>query len=119
MSAKCQLRRPSLPEMTRALALPLLVALGLVSLPALSLADDDKMDRLSAAVARGEVRPLSDLLEALKGPFPGKVVEVEIDEEDDVPGGFVYEFKILQENGRLLEIELEAATGAVIEVDGF
>lgn len=105
--------------MIRPLPAAVLVALALFALPAPSLADNDKMDRLSAAVARGEVRPLSDLLEALQGPFPGKVVEVEIDEEDDVPGGFVYEFKILQENGRLLEIELEAATGAVIEVDGF
>lgn len=101
--------------MTRAPATLLLAAVLLAAVPA---GADGKMDRLQAAVARGEVRPLSDLLQALAGPFPGKVVEVEIDEEEDVPGRFVYEFKVLQESGRLLEIEIEAASGAVIDVDG-
>ncbi len=45
---------------------------------------------------------------------PGEVVEFEIEKED---GTLVYEFKIRKEDGTLKEIELDAYSGAVLEVE--
>lgn len=43
---------------------------------------------------------------------PGEVLEVEID-EDDVP--ITYEFKILTSQGRVIELELDAQSGRILE----
>lgn len=43
---------------------------------------------------------------------PGEVLEVEID-EDDVP--VTYEFKILTPQGRVIELELDARSGRILE----
>ena len=76
--------------------------------------DEHVMDRLRAAVSRGEALPLSTLQGSLRKAFPGEIIGVEIDEDD---GRFVYEFKVLQTSGRLLEIKMDAATGAVLDVE--
>jgi uncharacterized membrane protein YkoI len=76
--------------------------------------DEDVMDRLRAAVSRGEALPLSTLQRSLRKAFPGEIIGVEVDEDD---GRFVYEFKVLQTGGRLLEVKMDAATGAVLDVE--
>lgn len=97
-------------------SLSLLLALALVLPPALSRADEDdeELERLRAAVEKGQVLPLSTLREKLHERFPGEIVKTELDMED---GRFVYEFKVLQSGGQLLEIEMDAATGQVIDVE--
>lgn len=82
--------------------------------PPTARADDDDLDRLRDAVARGEVMPLSALQEKVRKAFPGEIIRVELDEDD---GRFIYEFRVLQSNGRLFEIEMDARTGAVLDVD--
>lgn len=77
-------------------------------------ADDDDLDRLRDAVNRGEVMPLSALQDEVRRAFPGEIIRVELDEDD---GRFIYEFKVLKPNGRLVEIEMDAKDGRVLEVD--
>ena len=43
---------------------------------------------------------------------PGQVLEVELEQED---GRWVYEVKLLQAGGRLMKLELDAGTGAVLK----
>jgi hypothetical protein len=45
---------------------------------------------------------------------PGDVLEVELEEKDGVS---LYEFKILSANGRVIEVELDAATGAIVKLE--
>jgi len=92
----------------------LLSALALVPLPGHADDDGKVMDRLRGAVSRGEALPLSTLQDRLSKAFPGEIVGIEV---EDKKGRFIYEFKVLQANGRLLEIEMDAATAAVLEVE--
>lgn len=92
----------------------LLGVIALAPMPTHADDNDKAMDRLRAAVARGEVLSLSTLQERLSKAFPGQIVGVEVEEKK---GRFIYEFKVLQSNGRLLEIEMDAATAEVLEVE--
>lgn len=76
--------------------------------------DDDDLDRLRDAVNRGEVMPLSALQDEVRRAFPGEIIRVKLDEDD---GRFIYEFKVLKSNGRLVEIEMDAKDGRVLDVD--
>lgn len=94
--------------------LPIAVLSALALAAPQARADDDDLDRLRDAVSRGEVMPLSALQDEVRRAFPGEIIRVELDEDD---GRFIYEFKVLQTNGRLIEIEMDAKDGRVLDVD--
>ncbi|MDB5374329.1 MAG: hypothetical protein JWP04_2971 [Belnapia sp.] len=77
--------------------------------------DDDDHDRARAALERGEIRPLIQLLAEVERRFIGQVVDTELDRED---GRWVYEFKLLPPSGKMFRVELDAATGAVRRTRG-
>lgn len=72
---------------------------------------DSEQDRARAAVQAGEVLPLRSLLERLEREHPGQVLEVELEQED---GLRIYEVKLLQPGGRLVKLELDAASGTLL-----
>ncbi|MCM2456552.1 peptidase [Rhizobium sp. CG4] len=92
--------------------LPVACVLVLTLAPINATAKD--LDRLRDAVKRGDVLPLSVLQEKLRISYPGDIIKVELDEDD---GRFIYEFKVLQANGRLYEIEMDAKDGTILDVD--
>ncbi len=47
----------------------------------------------------------------LEARHPGRIVEVELEDED---GLWLYEIEVLTPEGRLIEIELDARTGAIL-----
>lgn len=63
-------------------------------------------------VAEGRILPLSDVLEAALREQPGRVIEVDLDSDD---GRHVYEFEIVDADGRVWELEMDAATATLIE----
>jgi uncharacterized membrane protein YkoI len=69
-------------------------------------------DRARSALMSGEIMPLKALLERLETDYPGQVLEVELDRER---GRWVYEVKVLQSNGRLLRLDVDASSGAVLK----
>ena len=89
-------------------ALAFVLATALASPAALA---DNEQDRARAAVQAGKVLPLKTLLERLEREHPGQVLEVELEQED---GRWIYEIKLLQPGGRLVKLELDAASGAVV-----
>lgn len=66
------------------------------------------------AVERGEILPLADVLARLQASHPGRVVEVELDEDDDM---LIYEVELVTRDGRLIEVEIDAATGVILDLD--
>jgi len=96
-------------------ALPsLLLLLGLAGpawLP-VQASDRDEVDRVRAAVQAGELLPLTQVLERLQRSHPGQVLEVELERAD---GRWVYEVKLLQAGGRLLKLELDGRSAAVLK----
>lgn len=93
----------------------LLIALVVALTPADARAGrkDDDHDRARAAVQAGEAMPLPALLQRLQRTHPGRVLELELERDD---GRWIYEVKLLQPDGRLLKLEVDAATAQVLKV---
>ena len=66
------------------------------------------------AVAKGEILPLADVLKKLAEVQPGRVVEVELEISD---GLRVYEVELITSDGRLLEVDIDAASGVIVEME--
>lgn len=90
--------------------LPLLLALWLGQAHA-----DSDHDRARAALLAGEVRPLTQVLAQVARTHPGQVLEVELEREN---GRWVYELKLLQSDGRLLKLAVDARDGQMLRERG-
>lgn len=97
----------------RAIASVLLLMLVLPG-PALAGDDHDDVERASRGARSGEFLPFARLARIALDRYPGRIVEAQLDEDD---GRVVYEIKILRRNGRVLELELDARTGSILDVD--
>lgn len=75
-------------------------------------ADESRRDQDEAreAVEHGDIRPLDEILARLRDRFPGEVVKVKLEREHDK---WVYEFRVIDSQGRLREISVNAASGAI------
>ena len=99
----------------------MLIALPIMLLSSTARADDDRdesgrlaRDRVLKSVQSGEARPLAELKQIVLKRWPGELLEVDI--EDD-GGVLAYTFKVVTDSGRLTEIEIDAGTGRIIEVE--
>lgn len=81
-----------------------------------SVEDDDLLshDDLSQLVKTGRIRPLSVLKAQVLAELPGELIDVRVDRDD---GRIIYEFRILRDSGRITEVEVEAASGRIVEVE--
>ncbi len=79
---------------------------------ALAWAGDDH-EQARKAVQAGQVLPLPTVLERLQRIHPGQVLDLQLERED---GRWIYEIKLLQSDGQLLKVELDAATAQVLKV---
>ena len=88
--------------------------LGIASAAVLSiaaaLAESHDQDAARQAVESGEIRPLADILAAVRAKLPGEVVGVEIESEK---GHWIYEFRVLDGRGRLFEVYVDPRSGAI------
>jgi uncharacterized membrane protein YkoI len=89
----------------------LAIALLLLAVAGPGLADDDH-ERARAALERGELLPLAVLLERLAPVIDGDIIELELDREDR---RWVYEISYIDGQGRLIELEVDAADGTVLK----
>lgn len=86
--------------------------LALLLLPAIAAGDDDDHERARRLMARGEILPLSAILQSAAQIQPGRVIEVDLDRDDGI---WVYELEVLDERGRAWELEFDARTGRLIK----
>ena len=96
---------------------PLLASLMLAGLLAAPIAQASGKDheRARQAVQAGQVMPLPAVLEKLSATHPGQVLEVELERERRTGGEiWVYEIKLLQADGQLIKLELDAKTAEVL-----
>ena len=89
-----------------------LVSVLLWSLSAGTWADDDHYQSRRAFQA-GEVMPLRTLLDKIEKDYPGQVLEVELEREQQQ---WYYEVKLLSDDGRLQKLIVDAKTGEVVGV---
>lgn len=72
----------------------------------------DDHERARAAVQSGEVLPLPLVLERLQRSHPGQVLELELEHDK---GLWIYEIRLMQADGQLLKLKVDAATARVLE----
>jgi hypothetical protein len=65
----------------------------------------DDHARARAARDAGEIRPLNEIMDAVKRDNPGEVVEVELEREH---GRWIYEVKILTPQGEVRKLDYDA-----------
>lgn len=80
--------------------------------PAATAGAGGDQDRARAAVAAGERLPLSRILAMVQAQVGGRVLAIELDDDD---GREVYEIDILAGDGRVFELKVDPATGAILE----
>lgn len=85
---------------------------ALVSLLAVpSYADDDHV-RARELRQNGEVLPLVDVVGKLQQQHPGRVLQVELEQEH---GRWLYEVEMLSADGAVWEYKLDAASGELLK----
>lgn len=72
--------------------------------------DPEDHDAARLAVARGEIRPLADILAAVREKLPGNIAGVEIERKS---GRWLYEFRVVDGNGRLFEVYVDAQSAGI------
>jgi len=83
-----------------------------IAIPATTAFADSDHDKARAALVAGEIQPLPKILESVARKHPGDVMEVELERER---GRWIYEIKILQSDGKLLKLDVDAKDAAVID----
>ncbi|MFC4727188.1 PepSY domain-containing protein [Coralloluteibacterium thermophilus] len=92
--------------------LAVVLAAGAAPLPSRSAGSgaDADHERAREARRRGDYVPLAEILADAERRYPGRVIEVELDDDQ-------YEIEILQADGRVVELEYDARTGRLEDVD--
>lgn len=80
-----------------------------------SAAGSDDHDRARRAVEEGRILPLKDILARAQQANAGQVLEAELEEKGDA---FVYEIKILTNDGRVMKLLYDARTGDLLKAQG-
>jgi uncharacterized membrane protein YkoI len=60
----------------------------------------------------GQIMPMEEIMARAREAQPGHLIEVELERED---GRYIYELKILDAEGRVHELEMDAATAEVLK----
>lgn len=91
------------------------LVIGLFLVPLQASADEhDDHRRALRALERGDVLPLATLIRVVEDRFDARIIEVELEEDE---GRYIYEFELITPAGSILEVEVEARTGMVLEVE--
>ena len=72
--------------------------------------DEARRDEVRRAVESGEIHSLADILNTLRGKLPGEIAGVEIEHKGD---GWRYEFRVVDSQGRLFEVHVDARSGEI------
>jgi uncharacterized membrane protein YkoI len=94
-----------------ALWMAALIAIGAGAVP--DVARDHDHDAARRAVEHGEIRPLAEILAAVRSQLPGDVVGVGIEQKN---GRWLYEFRVIDRRGRLFEVYVDARTARIEQI---
>jgi uncharacterized membrane protein YkoI len=105
-------KREKFNPLYRAAALVITVAVA-ASWPTVARADGHERDALHEAVEHGEIRSLADILATIRDKLPGEVAGVAVERKD---GRWIYEFRVVDRQGRLFEVNVDARTATIDRV---
>jgi len=74
---------------------------------------DDDHELARRLLEQGKVLPLRSVLERVEREFPGRVLKIEFEHDE---GRFVYKIRLLQADGRVARLEVDAVDGRVLKI---
>ncbi|MDX9968020.1 MAG: PepSY domain-containing protein [Hydrogenophaga sp.] len=80
--------------------------------PLLQASDRGDHEEARQALERGQVLPLRTVLDQVERSYPGQVLKVEFEHDD---GRYIYEIGLLQPDGRMVRLEIDAVDGRVLK----
>ncbi|WP_291203021.1 PepSY domain-containing protein [Hyphomonas sp.] len=75
---------------------------------------DDDQEKVWEARKRGTILPLETILAGLLRTYPGDILKIDLDDDDDY---LIYEIEILTRRGIVLELEVDAHTGRLLDIE--
>lgn len=91
----------------------LLLGIGLAAGPASADSAKRDHDRARQALEQGRVLPLREVLERVERSHPGQVLKIEFERDD---GRYIYEIRLLQPDGRMAKLKVDAVDGQVLKI---
>lgn len=89
-----------------------MVAALLATSGAATARNDQDHEAARAALARGEILPLTRILAVVAQQHPGDILEVELDRHG---ARFVYEVTVLTRAGKVTEVHVDGKTAVVLD----
>lgn len=77
-------------------------------------ADDIDHDEALALTEQGVILPLQTLMADALQRYPGRFLKAELERDD---GRYIYELEIVTTDRRVMELEYDAASGTLLDVD--
>ena len=77
-------------------------------------ADDVGPELAKRLLSEGRIKPLSEIISGVQAKVPGEMLEVQLELDD---GNYVYELKLLRPDGKVQEVEADAASGNILKVE--
>lgn len=65
------------------------------------------------ALQQGQVLPLRQVLDQVERAYQGQVLKIEFEHED---GRYIYEIRLLQKDGRVAKLKVDAVDGRVLQI---
>lgn len=76
---------------------------------------DEDHDDVMLAVQQGLIQPYSALQAVVSKQLHGRIIKVELEEDDDV---WIYELKLIDPNNNIVRVEYEAKTLTILKIKG-
>jgi uncharacterized membrane protein YkoI len=89
-------------------------AAGLALLVAAAASAGESHDEARRLQEAGTILPLERLLETVKAQHPGRIIETELERKK---GRYVYEVKLVDEQGRVWELKYDARTAELLKAE--
>jgi len=77
--------------------------------------DEEDSETASTAVREGRATPLRELLKVVRRKYPGEVVDVRLQRRD---GNLLYQVKVLDRHGRMINVRIDARTRLIVQGEG-
>ena len=90
-----------------------MLLVNLIVMSSVIFADDDH-DLAKQLRESGDILPLEQLLKIVQTYHPGRLIEIELEKKYSY---FIYEVEILDKNGQVWEMKLDAKTGELINME--
>jgi uncharacterized membrane protein YkoI len=95
------------------LILPGLLACVLAVSAPLHAKELSDQDLALQALEQGQVLPLRTVLDKIEREYHGQVLKIEFERDE---GRFIYEIRLLQQDGHLAKLKVDAADGHVLKI---